>query len=81
MLSVQYFLNTDWLILAVCCTAELEPIPEGDTAKDYLAKYVNPTLLRGLSALCEQKPAEPVVTILFCVCQQVCNPVWLNWLS
>jgi len=47
----------------VCvCLAVLEPILEGDKAKDYLAMYVNPTLLRGLGALCQHKPAEPIVS-------------------
>ena len=45
----------------VLCVAVLEPILEGDAAKDYLAVHVNATLLRGLSALCKQKPAEPIV--------------------
>jgi len=43
--------------------AVLEPILEADKAKDYMAAYVNPTLLRGLSALCKHKPAEPIVSI------------------
>ena len=43
-------------------TAILEPVDEGDRAKDYLAMYVNPTLLHGLGALCQHKPADPVVS-------------------
>ena len=42
--------------------AILEPVEEGDRAKDYLAMYVNPTLLHGLGALCQRKPADPVVS-------------------
>ena len=39
----------------------VEPIPAGQAAKDYLAKVVSPTLLRGLTELCKQKPEDPVV--------------------
>ncbi|XP_033110041.1 nucleoside diphosphate kinase homolog 5-like isoform X2 [Anneissia japonica] len=38
----------------------VEPIPSGQAAKDYLAKLVNPTLLRGLTNLCKQKPGDPI---------------------
>jgi len=44
--------------------AVLEPIIEADNAKDYLARYVNPTLLQGLTALCKRKPAEPFVSCI-----------------
>nr|XP_055033468.1 nucleoside diphosphate kinase homolog 5 [Misgurnus anguillicaudatus] len=37
----------------------IEPIPIGDAAKDYLNRYVNPTLLTGLTELCKRKPADP----------------------
>ena len=36
-------------------------MPVGQAAKDYLAKSVNPTLLKGLTELCKQKPKDPVV--------------------
>ena len=36
-------------------------MPVGQAAKDYLAKAVNPTLLKGLTELCKQKPKDPVV--------------------
>ena len=39
----------------------VEPIPVGQAAKDYLAKAVNPTLLKGLTQLCKEKPRDPVV--------------------
>jgi len=39
----------------------VEPISKGQVAKDYLAKAVNPTLLKGLTALCKQKPSDPVI--------------------
>lgn len=38
----------------------LEPIITGQSAKDYLAKTVNPTLLKGLTQLSKLKPADPV---------------------
>ena len=42
-------------------TGVVEPVPMGQAAKDYLAKAVNPTLLKGLTDLCKQKPQDPVV--------------------
>ncbi|XP_071765820.1 nucleoside diphosphate kinase homolog 5 [Centroberyx gerrardi] len=39
----------------------IEPIPRGEAAKEYLSKYVNPTLLRGLTELCKQKPLNPCI--------------------
>ncbi|NXQ78744.1 NDK5 kinase, partial [Nyctibius grandis] len=38
----------------------LEPIPVGQRARDYLNLYVKPTLLAGLTALCKEKPADPM---------------------
>ncbi|OXB56847.1 hypothetical protein ASZ78_004730 [Callipepla squamata] len=37
-----------------------EPIPSGQRARDYLNLHVNPTLLAGLTALCKEKPADPM---------------------
>jgi len=42
-------------------SAIVEPIAEGQLARDYLARAVNPALLQGLTQLCKQKPAEPEV--------------------
>lgn len=39
----------------------VEPIPVGQAARDYLSKAVNPTLLKGLTHLCKQKPSDPVI--------------------
>ncbi|XP_074694350.1 nucleoside diphosphate kinase homolog 5 isoform X3 [Strix aluco] len=39
----------------------LEPIPAGQRARDYLNLYVKPTLLAGLTALCKEKPADPMI--------------------
>lgn len=41
--------------------AILEPLPTGQRARDYLNLYVKPTLLAGLTALCKEKPADPMV--------------------
>lgn len=41
----------------------IEPIPVGQAARDYLTRYVTPTLLKGLTALCKKKPADPFVCI------------------
>ncbi|KAH9590451.1 NME NM23 member 5 [Schistosoma haematobium] len=37
------------------------PIPVRLAAKDYLVRNVNPTLLKGLTELCKQKPKDPVI--------------------
>uniref|UniRef100_A0A4W3HE04 NME/NM23 family member 5 n=1 Tax=Callorhinchus milii TaxID=7868 RepID=A0A4W3HE04_CALMI len=39
----------------------VEPTPTDRAAHDYLSRYVNPTLLTGLTQLCKQKPADPPV--------------------
>ncbi|KAL8592686.1 NME NM23 member 5 [Nucella lapillus] len=39
----------------------VEPVATGQAAKDYLSKAVNPTLLKGLTELCKQKPEDAVV--------------------
>ena len=39
----------------------IEPVAVGQAAKDYLSRKVNPTLLKGLTHLCKQKPQDPVV--------------------
>ncbi|XP_074012516.1 nucleoside diphosphate kinase homolog 5 isoform X1 [Numenius arquata] len=39
----------------------LEPIPAGQRARDYLNLYIKPTLLAGLTALCKEKPADPMI--------------------
>merc|ERR1712151_459191 len=39
----------------------VEPVLSGDAANDFLQKQVNPTLQRGLTLLCEKKPADPTV--------------------
>jgi len=41
--------------------AVIEPIAEDQMAKDYLAKAVNPTLLKGLTELCKAKPENPAL--------------------
>lgn len=44
-------------------SAVIEPIPMGDAAKDYLSRYVSPTLLTGLTELCKKKPMDPFVSV------------------
>ncbi|XP_067882023.1 nucleoside diphosphate kinase homolog 5-like [Heterodontus francisci] len=39
----------------------IEPFPAGQAAEDYLSKFVNPTLLIGLTEMCQQKPAKPII--------------------
>ncbi|KAM9375594.1 nucleoside diphosphate kinase homolog 5 [Pholidichthys leucotaenia] len=37
----------------------LEPIPSREATEEYLSKYINPVLLRGLTELCKEKPLNP----------------------
>ncbi|CAF2009716.1 unnamed protein product [Rotaria magnacalcarata] len=39
----------------------VEPIPVGQPAKDYLEQNVNRTLIKALTALCKEKPKDPVI--------------------
>ena len=41
-----------------------EPLIKGDEMREYLSKHVNPTLIKGLTELCKQKPKDPVVRYL-----------------
>ncbi len=43
----------------------VEPIPLGHSANDYLEQNVNKTLLKALTALCKEKPEDPVVRFSF----------------
>lgn len=38
----------------------VEPLTGGPEAREYLGKNVNPTLTKGLTALCKAKPADPI---------------------
>jgi nucleoside diphosphate kinase len=38
----------------------IEPIPRGQSAKDYLEDRLNPTLLKALTGLCKEKPSDPI---------------------
>lgn len=53
------------LTTAITWTGVIEPVQTGQAAKDYLAKSVNPTLLKGLTELCKQKPIDPVVNNIY----------------
>jgi hypothetical protein len=48
-------------ILALSFAGIVEPIPNGQPAKDYLEQNVNKTLIKALTALCKEKPDDPVV--------------------
>ncbi|CAF1050930.1 unnamed protein product [Rotaria sordida] len=39
----------------------VEPIPTGPPARDYLEENVNKTLIKALTALCKEKPKDPVL--------------------
>jgi nucleoside diphosphate kinase homolog 5 len=43
------------------CAGIVEPIPVGQPAQDYLEQNVNKTLIKALTALCKEKPKDPVV--------------------
>lgn len=38
----------------------IEPLPIGQTAKDYVENKLNPTLLKALTQLCKEKPQDPL---------------------
>ncbi|KAF1384598.1 hypothetical protein PFLUV_G00121860 [Perca fluviatilis] len=39
----------------------IEPFPSREATAEYLSRYVNPTLLRGLTELCKYKPHNPCI--------------------
>ncbi|KAL6479803.1 hypothetical protein MHYP_G00108360 [Metynnis hypsauchen] len=39
----------------------IEPIPMGEAAKDYMSRFITPTLLLGLTELCRTKPADALI--------------------
>ena len=49
------------MIVLLCVAALTEPLYHGQLAKDYLQRTVNPTLIKGLTQLCKQKPEDPLV--------------------
>ena len=51
------------MIVVLCVTALTEPLYHGQLAKDYLQRTVNPTLIKGLTQLCKQKPEDPLVNL------------------
>ena len=38
----------------------VEPLPSTDTAREYVSEKINPTLLKGLTALAKAKPRDPL---------------------
>jgi len=43
----------------------VEPIPIGSSANDYLEQNVNKTLIKALTALCKEKPKDPIVRFYY----------------
>ncbi|KAM4554811.1 nucleoside diphosphate kinase homolog 5 [Odontesthes bonariensis] len=39
----------------------IEPFPSKEETEAYLSRYVNPVVLRGLAALCKEKPPKPCI--------------------
>jgi hypothetical protein len=48
-----------------CSSGIVEPIPNGSSASDYLEQNVNQTLIKAVTALCKEKPKDPMVTPFF----------------
>jgi hypothetical protein len=64
MQNSSLFFGSDVLLVVVFLFSVLvEPILTGQSARDYLAKNVNPTLLKGLAELCRTKPKDPLVSV------------------
>jgi Dpy-30 motif len=40
----------------------VEPLMSEEKAQDFIAREINPTLLRALSEMCKQRPFDPVVS-------------------
>lgn len=76
LITLQAAFQHLWLRFTVI----LEPIPAGQRARDYLNLYVKPTLLAGLTALCKEKPADPMVctAYLYCVVCSVTRTVCIR---
>ena len=52
---------THVIVVLYFTLALTEPLYHGQLAKDYLQRTVNPTLIKGLTQLCKQKPEDPLV--------------------
>ncbi|KAM7417780.1 hypothetical protein PAMA_017432 [Pampus argenteus] len=39
----------------------IEPFPTREATEEYLSRYINPTLLSGLTELCKHKPLKPCI--------------------
>ncbi|ELU16784.1 hypothetical protein CAPTEDRAFT_177417 [Capitella teleta] len=55
------YTSAEWEVRFFFPDSIVEPIAVGQAARDYLARSVNPTLLKGLTQLCKKKPDDPVV--------------------
>lgn len=51
--------------------AVIEPLPSREENEEYLSRYINPVLLRGLTELCMNKPLNPIVSIRSYMCSLI----------
>lgn len=66
-----------WLL----SVALIEPLPSREAIEEYLSVYVNPTLLRGLTEVCKNKPDNPCVSIQrFIIWTCTGRQVFISWL-
>ena len=55
-INLDEYYHGSWIHIGI-----VEPMPVGQPASDYLEQNVNKTLLKALTALCKEKPKDPVV--------------------
>ena len=51
------------LLSSFSASSITEPLMQGEDMRDYLSKNINPTLIKGLTELCKQKPEDPIVSM------------------
>eukprot|EP00054_Salpingoeca_dolichothecata_P012255 m.68020 g.68020 ORF g.68020 m.68020 type:complete len:96 (-) comp19858_c0_seq1:22-309(-) len=57
--SLMVWVTAKWSSIAFSA-AITEPLPSSQETRDYLNKTVNPTLTHALTALCKEKPDNPL---------------------
>ncbi|CAL9706799.1 unnamed protein product [Knipowitschia caucasica] len=55
----ESFMDAEREIKFIFPNTIIEPFPSIHKTEEYLSKYVNPTLLTGLTELCRHKPSDP----------------------
>jgi len=65
--SIPCIVSLGYLVIVVLAypvlfVVVLEPLPNTTEATEYLQKNINPVLLRGLTRLCKEKPADALVS-------------------